>query len=58
MRSPWPVIQRDRVSPVPDAQPDSATVEDGVAAVNLELFSKTRTSWIVPVSASVMIDKL
>ncbi len=65
MSSPWLVTQRDRVSAevlaepfAPDAQPGSAATDDGVPDANLELFSYTRTSWIVPLSASAIIDKL
>jgi len=64
MSSPWPVVHREdaRVDAAealgPDLQPPSVIVEDGVPEANLELFSYTRTSWMVPLSASVMIERL
>ena len=64
MRSPWPVSHREDVAVATPAafavvvHPDSATVEGGVADANFELFSKTRTSWIVPLERSAMIEGL
>ena len=61
MTRPWPVVQRDLDSAAADAtevQPGSDGVEGRAADSNLELFSETRTSWMVPLSASVMIERL